>query len=117
MKNSLKTFYSFFDQYLNYKKQFVIAETEGLQDRKKLGGNTKLSMEAERVFRGRIKTRPDVTLEWLQDSIQEDVSCKLSLSAISRALKRICGDQESLSKGRPRWTAHSRYLRNLSLIV
>ena len=112
MKNSLKTFYSFFDQYLNYKKQFVIAETEGLQDRKKLGGNTKLSMEAERVFRGRIKTRPDVTLEWLQDSIQEDVSCKLSLSAISRALKRICGDQESLSKGRP-----TRYLRNLSLIV
>jgi hypothetical protein len=41
-----------------------------------------------------------------------DVSCELSLSAISRALKRICGDQGSLSKGRP-----TRYLRNLSLIV
>ena len=94
------------------KSNFAIAETEGLQDRRKLGGNTKLSLEAEGVFRGRIKTRPDVTLEWLQDSIQKDVSCELSLSAISRALKRICGDQGCLSKGRP-----TRYLKNLSLIV
>jgi len=35
LKDSLKKFYSFFDQYLNYKSQFAIAGTEGLQDQGK----------------------------------------------------------------------------------
>jgi len=89
-------------QYFNYKKQVAIAGPEGLQDRRKLGGNRKLSPEAEGFIRGCIKSKPDVTLEWLQNSIQEAFGCELSLSAISRALKRICGNQVSLSTGRPK---------------
>ena len=89
-------------QYFNYKKQIAIAGPEGLQDRRKLGGNRKLNLEAEGFLRGSIKSNPDVTLKWLQSAIYEDFTCELSLSAISRALKRICGNQISLSIGRPK---------------
>ena len=84
-------------QYFNYKKQIAIAGPEGLQDRRKLGGNRKLNLEAEGFLRGSIKSNPDVTLKWLQSAIYEDFTCELSLSAISRALKRICGNQMSVT--------------------
>ena len=89
-------------QYFNYKKQVAITGPEGLQDRRKLGGNRKLSLKAEAFLHGCVKSNPDVNLEWLQKSIRDDFDCELSRSAISRALKRICGNQVSLSIGRPK---------------
>jgi len=89
-------------QYFNYKKQVAITGPEGLQDRRKLGGNRKLSLKAEGFLHGCVKSNPDVNLEWLQKSIRDDFDCELSRSAISRALKRICGNQVSLSIGRPK---------------
>jgi hypothetical protein len=89
-------------QYFNYKKQISISGPEGLEDRRKLGGNRKLSVEAEGFLRGSIKSKPDVTLEWLQSAIFENFDCEVSASAISRALKRVCGNQISLSIGRPK---------------
>ncbi len=89
-------------QYFNYRKQISIAGPEGLHDRRKLGGNRKLSVEAEGFLRGSLKSKPDVTLEWLQSAISEHFYCDVSASGISRALKRICGNQISLSIGRPK---------------
>ena len=74
-------------QYFNYKKQISIAGPEGLEDRRKLGGNRKLTVEAEGFLRGSIKSKPDVTLEWLQCAISENFDCEVSASAISRAVK------------------------------
>ena len=89
-------------QYFNYKKQVAIAGPGGLQDRRKRGGNRKLSNEAEGFLYGFVKGNPDVTLGWLQQAIKENFSRELSRSAISRAIKRMSGDQALLPKGRRR---------------
>lgn len=89
-------------QYFIYKKQLAIGGPEGLEDRRKLGGNRKLTPEAEGFLLGCVKTDQDAKLEWLQKSIEENFSCELSLSAISRAIKRASGNQVYLPIGRPR---------------
>lgn len=89
-------------QYFNYKRQIAIAGHEGLQDRRNLGGNRKISLEAEGFLLGCVKSNPDVTLEWLQKAIQENFNCKLSLPAISRAIKRVSENQIYLPIGRPK---------------
>ncbi len=107
-KHTISDFFKKYDvpfckaQYFNYKKQIAIAGSKGIEDRRKMGGNRKLSLEVEGFLRGCIKTKADVTLEWMQESIREDFGCEVTLSAISKALKRIYGDQISLSKGRPK---------------
>ncbi len=87
-------------QYFIYKKQLALSGSEGIQDRRRRGGNRKLSEEAEGFLLGCVKSNPDVTLEWLQQAIKENFSRELDLSAISRAIKRVSGNQTHLLRGR-----------------
>ncbi|MGD8210078.1 MAG: helix-turn-helix domain-containing protein, partial [Desulfobacterales bacterium] len=76
-------------QYFNYKRQIALTGPEGIQDRRKRGGNRKLSEEAEGFLLGCVKSNPEVTLEWLQQAIKENFICEVDLSTISRAIKRV----------------------------
>ena len=89
-------------QYFNYKKRVTKEGVEGLQDRRRHGGNRKLTPESEGFILGCVQSNPTVKLEWLQRSIEENFSYELSVSAISRALKRISKDLDISYKGR-RW--------------
>jgi hypothetical protein len=87
-------------QYFIYKKQFALSGPEGLQDRRRHGGNRKLSEEAEGFLFGCVKSNPDVTLEWLQRAIRDNFDSELNRSTISRAIKRVSGNQVHLPRGR-----------------
>jgi len=89
-------------QYFNYKKQIETASHSNLQDRRYRGGNRKISSEAEGFLLGCVKSNPDVTLDWLQNAIQENFNCNISTSAICRAIKRVTENQVNLIKGRPK---------------
>src|SRR5210317_840098 len=87
-------------QYFNYKRQLALSGPEGIQDRRRRGGNRKLSEEAEGFLLGCVKGKPDVTLEWLQQAIKDNFSREVDLSTISRAIKRVSGNQAHLPRGR-----------------
>jgi len=87
-------------QYFIYKKQLALSGPEGIQDRRSRGGNRKLSEETEGFLLGCVKSKPDVTLEWLQQAIKENFSLEVDPSAISRAIKRVSGNQAHLLRGR-----------------
>jgi hypothetical protein len=87
-------------QYFIYKKQHALSGPEGIQDRRRRGGNRKLSEEAEGFLFGCVKSKSDVTLEWLQQAIKENFSREVDLSTISRAIKRVSGNQAHLPRGR-----------------
>jgi hypothetical protein len=87
-------------QYFNYKRQLALSGPEGIQDRRRRGGNRKLNEEAEGFLFGCVKSKPDVTLEWLQQAIKENFSREVDLSTISRAIKRVSGNRAHLPRGR-----------------
>jgi hypothetical protein len=87
-------------QYFIYKKQLALSGPEGIQDRRRRGGNRKLSEEAEGFLLGCVKSKPDVTLEWLQQAIKANFSREVDRSTISRAIKRVSGNQAHLPRGR-----------------
>ena len=87
-------------QYFIYKKQLKIAGSAGLKDGRTRGGNRKLNHEAEAFLLGCVTTKSDVTLEWLQKSLQDKLRYSVSLSSISRAIKRISKNQVHLPIGR-----------------
>ena len=87
-------------QYFNYKRQLALSGPEGIQDRRRRGGNRKLNQEAEGFLLGCVKGKPDVTLEWLQQAIKDNFSREVDLSTISRAIKRVSGNQVHLPRGR-----------------
>lgn len=89
-------------QYFIYKKQFSIYGSESLEDRRKEGGNRKLSREAEGFLLGCVKSNRDVRLEWLQKALMEELSCQVDKSTISRALKRVSKEGAQLPRGRRR---------------
>jgi len=91
-------------QYFIYKKQLALSGPEGIQDRRSRGGNRKLSEEAEGFLLGCVKTKPDVTLEWLQGEIKKNFSLEVDQSAISRAIKRVSSNQAHLLRGRRKST-------------
>ncbi len=99
-------------QYFIYKKQLALSGSEGIQDRRRRGGNRKLSEEAEGFLLGCVKSNPDVTLEWLQQAIKENFSSELDLSAISRAIKRVSGNQAHLLRGRRKSTSKQEVVIN-----
>ena len=67
-------------QYFIYKKQLKIAGSAGLKDGRTRGGNRKLNHEAEAFLLGCVTTKSDVTLEWLQKSLQDKLRYSVSLS-------------------------------------
>lgn len=89
-------------QYFIYKKLLAAESSDDLTDQRKLGGNRKLSLEAEGFLLGCVVSNPEVTLAWLQKIIQKKFSCEISLSSISRAIKRRSDNQICLPKGRPK---------------
>ena len=107
-EHSIATFFKEYEvpfsraQYFIYKKQLALAGPEGIQDRRGRGGNRKLSEEAEGFLFGCVKSNPEVTLEWLQQAIKENFGCEVNLSTISRAIKRVSGNQAQLPRGRPK---------------
>ena len=107
---SIRAFFKEYDvpfskaQYFNYKKQLALLGLEGIQDRRRRGGNRKLSEEAEGFVLGCVKSKPDVTLEWLQQAIKDNFGSELDPSAISRAIKRVSGNQSHLLRGRRKST-------------
>ena len=64
-------------QYFIYKKRFSIGGSEGLEDRRKQGGNRKLSWETEGFILGCAKSKPDISLGWLQEA-------RVALSEVQR---------------------------------
>ena len=89
-------------QYFIYKKRLAEEGVEGLDDRRRLGGHRKLSLEAEGFILGCVQSNPKVKLKWLQKGISKNFRHKLSVSSISRAIKRISKNKVFLPKGRPR---------------
>jgi len=74
-------------QYFIYKKRFQEAGLEGILDRRRVGGNRKITDDEEIFLKGCIKGNPDVSLRWLQAALKEEFHGEISLSAISRALE------------------------------
>ena len=99
-------------QYFIYKKQLALSGPAGIQDRRKRGGNRKLSEEAEGFLLGCVKSKPDVTLEWLQQALKEIFDSELDPSAISRAIKRVSGNQVHLLRGRRKSTSEQEVVIN-----
>jgi hypothetical protein len=105
-KFSIANFFTDYDvpfskaQYFIYKKQLEIAGPAGLTDGRERGGNRKLSPGVEGFLLGCVKSNSDITLEWLQKSLQDNFNCSVSLSSISRAIKRISKEQVHLPIGR-----------------
>ena len=91
-------------QYYIYKKKLEIEGLSGLSDNRTRGGNRKLSPEAEGFLLGCVKSNAGITLECLQSSLQDNFNQRVSLSSISRAIKRISKDQVHLSRGRRKST-------------
>ncbi len=81
-------------QYSIYKRRFSACGAEGLCDRRAGGGNRKLSREAEIFLSGCLKREEGVSLAWLRERLIEEYGCELSVSAISRAVKRIAPDYQ-----------------------
>ena len=81
-------------QYSIYKRRFSECGAEGLCDRRAGGGNRKLNREAEIFLSGCLKREEGVSLEWLRETLIEEYGCELSVSAISRAVKRIAPDYQ-----------------------
>jgi len=88
-------------QYFIYKKRLAKEGVEGLRDRRKLGGHRKLSLEAEGFILGCVQSNPNVKLQWLQKGVRKNFRHKISVSSISRAIKRISKNKIFLPKGRP----------------
>ena len=94
-------------QYSIYKKRFAQGGAEGLYDRRAEGGNRRVSREAEIFLCGCLRREEGVSLEWLRGTLIEEYGCELSLSAISRAVKRIAPDYQCRGRGRPKSGAES----------
>jgi|LGVF01.1.fsa_nt_gb hypothetical protein len=104
---SISTFFDTHDipfsraQYFIYKQRFKESGPAGLSDKRCMGGNRKITLDQEAFLKGSFKRDPDVSLGWLQQALKEEFSCKISLSAVSRALTRIAPDRELKIGGRP----------------
>jgi len=88
-------------QYFLYKKRFQEDGLDGILDRRKTGGNRKITCHEETFLKGCIKGNPDVSLRELQEALKEEFHREISLSAISRALNRILPGREHKRGGKP----------------
>ena len=88
-------------QYFIYKKRFREDGLDGLLDRRRSGGNRKITDHEENFLKGCIKSNPDVSLHWLQEALKEEFHREISLSAISRVLDRILPGRQRQGRGRP----------------
>ena len=87
-------------QYFNYKRRLEEFGPDGLIDRRCSGGNRKITPEQEGFLKGCVKRDPDVSVGWLQDALFEEFECDITLSGMSRILKRI-DPNRALNIGRP----------------
>ncbi len=87
-------------QYFNYKRRLQESGPAGLMDRRSRGGNRKITLEQENFLKGCIKRDADVSLEWLRQALIEEFHCDITLSGVSRILKRIVPDR-TRNLGRP----------------
>ncbi len=94
-------------RYSVYKRRFAAGGPEGLRDRRAAGGNRKLSREAETFLAGCLKRGGAVKLEWYREALREEYGCELSLSAVSRAVKRIAPAYMCRGRGRPKASEES----------
>lgn len=92
-------------QYFVYRRRYKDCGREGLVDRRTRGGNRKLPVEAEEFLRGCLRTGPGLSLEWLCEAVAKEYGCDLTLSGLSRALRRICPERSERGPGRPRHSA------------
>lgn len=87
-------------QYFNYKRRLRESGPAGLMDRRSKGGNRKITPEQESFVKGCIKRDSDVSLDWLRQALIEEFHCDITLSGVSRTLKRIVPDR-ARNVGRP----------------
>lgn len=99
-------------QYFIYKRRLQESGLAGLLDRRARGGNRKITLEQEGFLKGCIKSDPDVSLSRLVQALMEEFDCEISLSAVSRALRRIDPYRERKVGGRPK-TKKSRMEQNV----
>ncbi len=89
-------------QFFIYKRRLKESGPSGLIDKRCMGGNRKITLDQEAFLKGCIKRDSDVSLGWLQRALMEEFNCKISLSAVSRALTRIAPERVFKVGGRPK---------------
>jgi len=104
-------------RYFIYKKRLEEYGPAGLIDNRCTGGNRKITLDQEAFLKGIVKRDQEVSLGWLQQALMEEFSCKISLSAVSRALTRVEPEREFKVGGRPKTKAQGRYREGTNLVL
>ena len=89
-------------QYFIYKRRLEESGSDGLIDKRGVGGNRKITYEQEVFLKGCLRGNSDAPLGWLQQMLVEEFGCEVNMSTVSRALTRISPDREPKIGGRPK---------------
>jgi transposase len=89
-------------QYYLYNKKLKEFGESGLRDKRREGGNRKLSRESEAFIAGCVESDPAVSPKWIQESLKKRLGITLSPSGVTRALERLNLYGEKRARGRPR---------------
>lgn len=87
-------------QYFIYKRQLEEGDADALIDRRRIGNSRKVTETAEAFLKGCIQRDPDVSLGWLQQALEKEFGCSVSLSTVSRTLNQIVPERPR-QVGRP----------------
>lgn len=89
-------------QYYKYLRRISSEGTVGVEDKRRFGGNRKVTSEIESFVDGCIARDSGVHNQWLRDKVEEDFGCSLSLSGITRIVQRTTRSRSMRNRGRPR---------------
>ena len=76
-------------QYYIYRRRFQEAGLEGLVDKRHYGNHRRLSSEAEGYLQGYLAANPGVDLKVLQETLRDRFGIDMTISGVSRCLKRL----------------------------
>jgi transposase len=89
-------------QYYKYVRRISTEGIVGIEDKRKSGGNRKVTGDIESFVKGCIASDSSIRNQWLRDQIAEKYGCSLSLSGITRLLQRGAHFPGKRNGGRPR---------------
>jgi len=76
-------------QYYVYRRKFAEGGPPGLYDQRQRGNHRRLNAEVERYVEGYVSAEPHASLQALREEVRHRFDLDLTLSGISRCLKRL----------------------------
>jgi transposase len=89
-------------QYYLYTKKLKQFGESGLGDKRRKGGNKKLTADSEAFIAGCVESNPEISPQWIQQAVNKRYGILLTPSGITRVLQRLNLVKEKRPKGRPR---------------